>query len=365
MSPSSNSPSQTSASSSQPTPPSENSVELIEDASVSPEQLEEGSASNSIPTAVEPPEPAVSESSEIESSAPLDPEPTEQPSEPETPTSQHPIPPPSEPRQYRAIGLVRGRYHASEEQFTQGTLYTSEGAEIDAVLLGRVMSLVKKHIDLNQEHLWVVYPRTRQEEENLHVQIVGIWEPETLKSTEASTVATDGEDDNGQLEEQSPLTSDPLVISRLSEPALAEIEHGYFSVRGEVVYQSQDDEKYVIIKIRQSSRKPDEKPKFFKLKLNGLAGLRAVGHFWDLHVRLNENDLEIEESHDIGELPTSRRKPPFRRQNKFSHRGPRDGFRGGGGRRDRGSGSPRHNSARPVKSSIPKPTIQKNRSEPT
>ncbi|MHC5730419.1 MAG: hypothetical protein ACYTXY_41190, partial [Nostoc sp.] len=34
---------------------------------------------------------------------------------------QQPIPPPSEPMQYRAIGLVRGRYHASSEQFTQGT----------------------------------------------------------------------------------------------------------------------------------------------------------------------------------------------------------------------------------------------------
>ncbi|WP_445241346.1 hypothetical protein [Microcoleus vaginatus] len=94
---------------------------------------------------------------------------------------QHPIPPPSEPRQYRAVGLVRGRYTQSEEQFTRGMLIAADGTAIDAVLLGRVMSLVKNHLDLEQEHLWVVYPRTRQEDGNLHAQIMGVWEPETLK----------------------------------------------------------------------------------------------------------------------------------------------------------------------------------------
>lgn len=82
---------------------------------------------------------------------------------------QQPIPPPSEPMQYRAIGLVRGRYVASDEQFTQGKMVTSDGTELDAVLLGRIMSLVKNHLDLEAEHLWVVYPRTRQENDNLHL----------------------------------------------------------------------------------------------------------------------------------------------------------------------------------------------------
>jgi len=93
---------------------------------------------------------------------------------------QQPIPPPSEPMQYRAIGLVRGRYRASDEQFTQGILLTTDGVELNAVLLGRIMSLVKNHLDLEQDHLWVVYPRTRQENDTLHIQIVGVWEPENL-----------------------------------------------------------------------------------------------------------------------------------------------------------------------------------------
>ncbi|XDE64599.1 hypothetical protein AB3M80_12760 [Arthrospira platensis BEA 1257B] len=215
----------------------------------------------------------------------------------------HPIPPPSEPRQYRAIGLVRGCYHASGEQFTQGVLRTVEGAEIDAVLLGRVMSLVKKHIDLEAEHLWVVYPRTRQKQDDLHVQIMGVWEPQTL---------TQSDDDSTEIDNIS------LDISPQSQ-ALPDIEHGYFSIRGEIVYQSQDEPQYAIVKIRQSSRHENEKPKFFKLKLLGMVGLRPVGHFIDLHARLMGNDLVVEESHDIGALPIKGKRP-------FKPGKPRDSF---------------------------------------
>lgn len=214
---------------------------------------------------------------------------------------QHPIPPPSEARQYRAIGLVHGRYIASADQFTQGTLLTSEGKLLDAVLLGRVMSLVKKHIDLDQDHLWVVYPRTRQEEDNLHVQIMGVWEPQTLRSDESP-------------EDSTAVTSETqLAGSEEKKSALVNVQPGYFSIRGEVVYQSQEVEKYVIVKIRQAPRKDNDKPKFFKLKLLGIAGTRAIGHFWDLHVQLQEDYLVIQESHDIGMIPTKKRRPPFQK----------------------------------------------------
>ena len=70
-----------------------------------------------------------------------------------------PIAPPSEPMQYRAIGLVRGTYEPSEpDQLNRGNLTTEDGEVIDSVLLGRITSLVKKHIDLTVPHLWVVYP---------------------------------------------------------------------------------------------------------------------------------------------------------------------------------------------------------------
>ena len=218
-----------------------------------------------------------------------------------TKNRQHPIPPPSEPMQYRAIGLVRGRYESSPEQFTRGTLYTPDGTSIDAVLLGRVMSLVKNHLSLEQEHLWVVYPRMRQNSDQLHVQIVGVWEPEKLH----------------------PATPDVPDEATETPISASDVTDGYFSIRGEVIFQAQEDKK-IIIKIKQSPRKDEETPKFFKLQLTGDIDIKAVGHFMDLQVQRQGNDLVIQESTDIGRIPP--RKPV---KKKFA---PKRGGYGGGKR---------------------------------
>ncbi|MGB3494888.1 MAG: hypothetical protein WBA57_19315 [Elainellaceae cyanobacterium] len=126
-----------------------------------------------------------------------------------------PIPPASEPMQYRAIGLIRGKYMPSEDQFTRGNLLTDDGTEVDAVLLGRVMSLVKKHIELDEPHLWVVYPRTRNKDSQLHAQIVGVWEPERLNRDD------DDFDEADEADESEPsdleLSGSELPDSELSE----------------------------------------------------------------------------------------------------------------------------------------------------
>ncbi|BAZ12307.1 hypothetical protein NIES4071_41370 [Calothrix sp. NIES-4071] len=202
-----------------------------------------------------------------------------------------PIPPPSEPMQYRAIGLIRGRYVSSAEQFTQGSLVTADGASINTVLLGRMMSLVKNHLDLEQEHLWVVYPRTRQENDQLHLQIVGVWEPEKLAKSTPSIEQTENYIDS-------------------SESTPSSVLDGKFSVRGEVVYQAQDGSN-LVIKIKQAPRKQDDKPKYFKLKLKGNLEMRAVGKFWDLEVIRQGDDLAIESGKVIADLPKKRR-PPFK-----------------------------------------------------
>ena len=93
----------------------------------------------------------------------------------------HPIPLVTDPLQYRAIGMVRGIYKPQDdENFTRGTLIDPKGNEIDSVLLGRVITLIRNHVSLEKPHLWVVYPRCRNNQ-NLHLQITGIWEPSTLK----------------------------------------------------------------------------------------------------------------------------------------------------------------------------------------
>lgn len=207
---------------------------------------------------------------------------------------QQPIPPPSEPMQYRAIGLVRGRYSASTEQFTQGTMVTSDNSQIQAVLLGRIMSLVKNHLDLDQEHLWVVYPRTGQETGELHLQIVGVWEPEKLAKSPTA-----------EAEEPDDATTTPTPST--------ELEDGYFSVRGEVVYQS-FDAKHLVIKIKQAPRSDTDKPKYFKLKLEGVLTTKAVGQFWDIHAKREADKLLIQQGESIATLP---KKPKPRGSGKF------------------------------------------------
>ncbi len=202
---------------------------------------------------------------------------------------QQPIPPPSDPMQYRAIGLVRGSYKASPEQFTQGTLVATDGTELNAVLLGRIMSLVKNHLDLEQEHLWVVYPHMGQQDGNLHLQIVGVWEPEKL--TRQTSVNN---------EEVADVTA---LHSLASSHPSSEAEDGYFSVRGEVIYQSTSDSHF-IVKIKQAPRKESDKPKYFKLKLQGVLATKAVGQFWDLQVTRQVDSLVLQEGKAIAVLPS-------------------------------------------------------------
>ncbi|CDN14947.1 FIG00870962: hypothetical protein [Richelia intracellularis] len=210
---------------------------------------------------------------------------------------QQPIPPPSEPMQYRAIGLVRGRYLASSEQFTQGSLLSADGVILDAVLLGRIMSLVKNHLDLEKEHLWVVYPRTRQKNDQLHLQIVGVWEPEIL----AKKSAHKEEESNKLTPEDSSETSTELAPS-------SEVMDGSFSVRGEIVYQSAESQS-LVVKIKQSPRKPTDKPKYFKLKVKGILDTKAISKFWNLQLQREADALVLENAEAIADLPKKKRAP--------------------------------------------------------
>ena len=272
---------------------------------------------------------------------------------------QQPIPPPSEPMQYRAIGLVRGRYAPTSEQFTQGALVTPDNVELDAVLLGRIMSLVKNHLDLEKDHLWVVYPRTRQENDNLHLQIVGVWEPEKLavkQKTEEQSLEipqTDTTEEESTSEEDSvsndssPETSEQEVGELTPS---SEIPDGGFSVRGEVVYQSSEAGN-LVVKIKQAPRKNDDKPKYFKLKLTGKLETKAVGKFWDFQVQRQADLLTIEQAELIADLPKKRR-PPFKR-------GGRPPYRGGG---RPGAGKPPYNKRRSSGDAPPPRPVRKGQS---
>lgn len=185
---------------------------------------------------------------------------------------QHPIPPVNEPLQFRAIGIVRGTYCPTKtDVLTRGNLTTVDGNAIDAVLLGRVLSLVKRHLNLEQEHLWVVYPRSR-DDQKLHLQVVGVWEP--------STLASDEEDLADSLPEGD----------------------GFFSVRGELIY-TKPETGDLVIKIRQLPRADGSRPQPFKLQLKGNIPLEHLRHFLDLRVRLQGELLQIEHWEVIAPMP--------------------------------------------------------------
>ena len=152
----------------------------------------------------------------------------------------HPIPSVTDPLQYRAIGIVRGIYKPQDdENFTRGALIDSNGNEIDSVLLGRVIPLIRNHISLEKSHLWVVYPRCRNNQ-NLHLQITGIWEPSTLKKDFPK---------DGGLNESSNLKVDSDDLLEGDD---------YFSIRGELIF-TKPEAKEVVIKIRQKPRNQQKK----------------------------------------------------------------------------------------------------------
>jgi len=196
---------------------------------------------------------------------------------------QHPISAPSHPKQFRAIGLVYGRYYPSEESSQRGILATDTGSIVESVLLGRIFGLFKHHANLEQPHFWVVYPRLRDKDDHLHFQLAGIWEPESLG---------------------------PGLTSGPSDPNIPQPQgdRPYFSIRGEVVFVSQARE-ILIVKVRQSPKPPSKRPMFFKVKIRGILKNadgtvcdRPLRHFWDIQATLQKDQLILESATDLGQI---------------------------------------------------------------
>ena len=309
---------------------------------------------------------------------------------------QHPISPVTEPTQYRAIGVVRGQYvPADAEQLTRGVIRTADGSEIEAVVLGRLLTLMRRHLDLAEPHLWVVYPRTR-EENHLHLQMVGVWEPSTLAQegqagaaggvepdavveaenlVEAGSVAesdSDAEPDPGvepdsvvpepSVDAGSRAESEATAVAggdgvsddatngeaTSGEATSAEAGGGdalpegddYFSVRGELIY-TRPETGDLVIKVRQQPRADGSRPVPFKLQLKGEIPLEHLRHFVSLDLRRLGQQLTLESLEVL--------EPVAQRGNRGGKgRKGGGGERGGGGGGERGAGGDKRGSgARP------------------
>ena len=95
---------------------------------------------------------------------------------------KNPIPKVTNQLQYRAIGIVNGKFVPhNTEQLNRGFLTDNKGEKIETVILGKALSLLKKHIDLKKSYYWIVYPKNKNTQ-NLHLQVAGIWDPYQLNN---------------------------------------------------------------------------------------------------------------------------------------------------------------------------------------
>ena len=169
----------------------------------------------------------------------------------------------------------------------------------------------------------MVYPRTRREvepedEQDLHFQIVGVWEPETLGLPGESPRTPEAE---------APSEAPPAPV-----PSWPTVEDNVFSIRGEVV-KCDPDQALITVKIVQGLKRTPGGAKSFKLTLKGQIEGRTVGYFWDFQVKRDARVLVVETASVVGIVPPKKRA-------KGSGGGKRPGGRRPGGPRA-GAAAPR------------------------
>ena len=183
---------------------------------------------------------------------------------------KNPIPKVSNKLQYRAIGIVNGKFipHSSE-QINRGFITDNKGEKIETVVLGKALSLLKKYIDLEKSYFWVVYPKNKNSQ-NLHLQVAGIWDPYQLNDF--------------------PNDSSKANFSKLLEEL--DLKDNYFSVRGELVFVN-TKKKEIVIKICTALKQQNLKNKNFKLTVKGELSLELLNNFLSLDVLRDGNSLKL------------------------------------------------------------------------
>ena len=183
---------------------------------------------------------------------------------------KNPIPKVTNQLQQRAIGIVNAKFtpHGSE-QLNRGFLIDDKGEKIETVVLGKALSILKKHIDLKKSYYWVVYPKNKNTQ-NLHLQVAGIWDPYQLNDF--------------------PNNSSKTNFSKLLKEL--DLKDNYFSVRGELVFVN-TQKKEIVIKINSVSKLKNLKNKNFKLVIKGELSLELLNSFVSLDINRDGNALNL------------------------------------------------------------------------
>ncbi|MBO6978601.1 MAG: hypothetical protein JJ837_04175 [Prochlorococcus marinus XMU1428] len=183
---------------------------------------------------------------------------------------KNPIPQVTNQLQYRAIGIINGKFTPHDsEKLNRGFLTDNEGEKIETVVLGKALSLLKKHINLEKSYYWVVYPKNKNTQ-HLHVQVAGVWDP-----FELNDLSSDSSETN---------------FSKLLEEL--DLKDNYFSVRGELVFVNAQ-KKEIVIKICFASKLKNLKNKNFKLVIKGEISLELLNSFVSLDISRDGNSLKL------------------------------------------------------------------------
>ena len=183
---------------------------------------------------------------------------------------KNPIPKVTNQLQHRAIGIINGKFTPlSSEQLNRGFLIDNKDEKIETVVLGKALSLLKKHIDLKKSYYWIVYPKNKNTQ-NLHLQVAGIWDPYQLNDF--------------------PNESSKTNISKLLEEL--GLKDNYFSIRGELVFVN-NQKKEIVVKICNAVNSKNLKNKNFKLVIKGEISLELLHSFVSLDINRDGNSLEL------------------------------------------------------------------------
>ena len=183
---------------------------------------------------------------------------------------KNPIPKVTNKLQHRAIGIINGKFTPlSSEQLNRGFLIDNKDEKIETVVLGKALSLLKKHIDLKKSYYWIVYPKNKNTQ-NLHLQVAGIWDPYQLNDF--------------------PTDSPKTNFSKLLEEL--DLKDNYFSVRGELVFFN-TQKKEVVIKICHAIKSKNLKNKDFKLVIKGELSIELLHSFVSLDINRDGNSLKL------------------------------------------------------------------------
>jgi len=188
---------------------------------------------------------------------------------------KNPIPKVTNQLQHRAIGIINGKFAPlSNEQLNRGFLIDNKDEKIETVVLGKALSLLRKHIDLKKSYYWIVYPKNKNTQ-NLHLQVAGIWDPYQLNDF--------------------PNDSSKTNFSKLLEEL--DLKDNYFSVRGELVFVN-TQKKEIVIKIcpvikSKNLKNKNLKNKNFKLVIKGELSLELLHSFVSLDINRDGNSLQL------------------------------------------------------------------------